>query len=417
MVSSAAVTVDPAPASGSEPPLLEIVIPVHNEERELAASVRRLRDHLLRCFPYDAHITIADNASIDATRSIGEGLAAELPRVSYLRLPEKGRGRALAAAWMRSDAEVVAYMDVDLSTDLGALLPLVAPLLTGESDIAIGSRLASGARVRRGLKRELISRIYNRILRATLGVGFRDAQCGFKALHSSVARELVPRVENRNWFFDTELLVLAEREGLRIAELPVTWRDDPDSRVHVAATAAEDLRGILRLLRSRGPHRVVRFAAIGVLSTVAYAGLLWALRSFLALPVANGVALLATAVANTAANRRFTFGVRGRPGVWRDHLAGLVAFAVALLITEGASVVLDLAVPRPARALEVTVLTAASASATLVRYLLLRRWFRGDQPRARAHRSGSGDGGASSGSSIRKVAPPPDVSLTPTLPP
>jgi glycosyltransferase involved in cell wall biosynthesis len=234
---------------------VEIVVPVHNEERDLELSVRRLHVYLENFFPFPACITIADNASSDATPQVGARLAALLPGVRYLRLEEKGRGRALAAVWSESDADVVAYMDVDLSTGLEALLPLVAPLLSGHSDLAIGSRLAAGAHVRRGVRREVISRGYNLLLRLSLGVNFRDAQCGFKAVRADVARRLLPRVENRNWFFDTELLVLAERAGLRIHEVPVDWVDDPDSRVRIAATVAEDLKGVWRLLRSRGPQR------------------------------------------------------------------------------------------------------------------------------------------------------------------
>jgi glycosyltransferase involved in cell wall biosynthesis len=169
--------------------------------------------------------------------------------VRAVHLEQPGRGRALHAVWSASDAEVVAYMDVDLSTDLSALLPLVAPLLAAECDVATGSRLAPGARVTRGPKRELISRAYNLLLRATLRTGFRDAQCGFKALRGDAARVLLPLVEDRGWFFDTELLVLAERSGLRVLEVPVTWTDSSDSRVKIIATALADLRGIWRLRR------------------------------------------------------------------------------------------------------------------------------------------------------------------------
>ena len=241
---------------------VEIVVPVYNEERDLELSVRRLRTYLDARFPFHATVTIADNASIDGTRAIGERLAATVPGVRYMRLNNKGRGRALAGAWLISRADVVAYMDVDLSTDLDALLPLVAPLISGHSDVAIGSRLAPGARVKRGLKRELISRAYNSLLRVALGARFKDAQCGFKAIRSETARRLVPKVENRAWFFDTELLVLAQREGLRIHEVPVDWTDDPDSRVQLIPTALEDLRGVWRLVRSR-PSRFQRFAVIG----------------------------------------------------------------------------------------------------------------------------------------------------------
>src|ERR1700754_1398119 len=265
-------------------PVLDVVVPVYNEEATLADSVHRLHRHLRDQFPFPARITIADNASVDETPRIAEELAAELDGVRVVRLEQKGRGRALRAVWSTSDASVLAYMDVDLSTDLAALAPLVAPLLSGHSDLAIGSRLARGARVVRGPKREFISRCYNLILKGTLAAKFSDAQCGFKAIRGDVAKRLLPLVEDTGWFFDTELLVLAERAGLRIHEVPVDWVDDPDSRVDIVATAVADLRGIARLGRAlatgalpvQGLRRelgrgapgglvgqVVRFAAIG----------------------------------------------------------------------------------------------------------------------------------------------------------
>jgi glycosyltransferase involved in cell wall biosynthesis len=237
-------------------PTVEIAIPVHNEEAALEESVRRLHDFCRAALPYSFRIVIADNASEDATAAIGARLAAELDAVTYLRLSEKGRGRALRRVWSRSDADVVAYMDVDLSTGLEALLPLVAPLISGHSDLAIGTRLARGSRVVRGPKREVISRIYNRILHTTLRSRFSDAQCGFKAGRGPVVKALLPRVEDQAWFFDTELLVLAERSGLRIHEVPVDWVDDPDSRVDIVRTALDDLRGIARL---GGKASVIRF--------------------------------------------------------------------------------------------------------------------------------------------------------------
>lgn len=230
-----------------EEPLIDIVIPVYNEERDLGPSVRRLHDYLGSDFPFPAVITIADNASRDGTLAVAQGLANELTRVRVVHLDKKGRGRALRAAWLQSDAKVVAYMDVDLSTDLKALLPLVAPLLSGHSDIAIGSRLARGARVKRGPKREIISRCYMLVLRLALGAGFTDAQCGFKAMRTAVAKQLLPLVKDEAWFFDTELLILAQRAGLRVHEVPVDWTDDPDSRVAILRTAMEDLRGVVRL--------------------------------------------------------------------------------------------------------------------------------------------------------------------------
>jgi glycosyltransferase involved in cell wall biosynthesis len=239
-------------------PVLDVVIPVYNEESDLGPCVRRLHAHLAQTFPYPFMITIADNASTDRTSDIGAELRAELPGVGVVRLPEKGRGRALRAVWSASAAPVLAYMDVDLSTDLAALLPLVAPLISGHSDLAIGSRLARGSRVVRGPKREIISRCYNLLLRGTLRARFTDAQCGFKAIRKDVAARLLPQIQDTGWFFDTELLVLAQRAGLRIHEVPVDWIDDPDSRVEIVATALADLRGVWRLLRASGSRHTWR---------------------------------------------------------------------------------------------------------------------------------------------------------------
>jgi glycosyltransferase involved in cell wall biosynthesis len=233
-------------------PAVEIVIPVYNEERALEPSVRKLHRYMKREFTFPFQITIADNASVDATLEHARALAAELAEVEMLHLEQKGRGRALRAAWARSEADVVGYMDVDLSTELSALPSLLVPLLQGRADVAIGSRLASGAQVTRGIKRELISRAYNVILRARLGVGFSDAQCGFKAARREALVQLLGRVEDDSWFFDTELLYQAERCKLSIHEVPVRWVDDPDSRVDIVATAREDLRGIRRLRRAEG---------------------------------------------------------------------------------------------------------------------------------------------------------------------
>ncbi|HVC41870.1 MAG TPA: glycosyltransferase [Candidatus Saccharimonadales bacterium] len=231
-------------------PVLDIAIPVYNEERALERSVRVLHAHVHEQIPFATRITVVDNASEDATRLIGPRLAGELDGVRYVRVPEKGRGRALRSAWLASDARVVAYMDVDLSTRLGSLTALIAPILAGSTDITIGSRLAPNARVSRSAGREFISRGYNLLLRAVLHTHFRDAQCGFKAMRTQVARDLVPLVRDQGWFFDTELLVVAQWAGVRVQELPVEWVEDPDSRVDIPRTVLADLRGVLRLLRT-----------------------------------------------------------------------------------------------------------------------------------------------------------------------
>jgi glycosyltransferase involved in cell wall biosynthesis len=236
-------------------PAVEIVIPVYNEQRVLGASVRKLHHHLEQHFTLPFAITIADNASTDATLQVARGLTHELPGVTVVHLKRKGRGRALHAAWGTSEADVVAYMDVDLSTDLATLGELLEPLLDGRADLAIGSRLAPGAEVTRGVKREVISRGYNRLLRMLLGATFSDAQCGFKAGRREIVQALLPDVEDGEWFFDTELLYLAQRNRLRIHEVPVHWVDDPDSRVRILTTAREDVRGIMRLRRTAAKRR------------------------------------------------------------------------------------------------------------------------------------------------------------------
>ena len=280
-------------------------------------------------------------------------------------------------------------MDVDLSTDLRALLPLVAGLISGHSDVAIGTRLSAGSRIRRGHKRELISRAYNRLLHMTLSVRFSDAQCGFKAVRADVARRLLPEIDDNEWFFDTELLVLAQQRGLRIHEVAVDWIDDPDSRVDIVATALADLRGILRLL---GRRPVARFLAIGVLSTLAYAAIYLLLRTWISPAGANAIALALTAVANTQANRRFTFGVRGRRGLVRQHAAGALVYLLALGLTGGSLDVLQTVDPHPSRVLEVAVLMVASALATVSRYVALRTWvFARGQTSGRSLRPLTGD--------------------------
>jgi putative flippase GtrA len=368
---------------------IEVVIPVYNEEKALETSVRRLRRYLDSSFPFPAVITIADNASTDRTWEIASQLSRTMQGVHAVHLVEKGRGRALRAVWSASEAEVVAYMDVDLSTDLDALLPLVAPLISGHSDLAIGTRLAKNARVVRGPKREVISRCYNLFVRATLHNGFSDAQCGFKAMRRDAAEHLLPLVLDNEWFFDTELLVLAERNGLRIYEVPVDWVDDPDSRVHIASTAIRDVKGVYRMARtSLGGEQsnrfnadsypaeageLVRFAGVGVVSTIIYAALFLVLHPVIGIWGANAASLAICTIGNTVAHGRVTF--RGRHTAKRAvQLAGsAVVFLTTVILTTAALGVVVALTPGEILS-ELLAIVVGTALAAFVRFIVLKSW-------------------------------------------
>lgn len=379
---------------------LEIVVPVFNEQAVLESSITKLANYLSQEMPSTWQITIADNASTDNTSTIAQRLAAQLPNVVHRRLEVKGRGFALRDAWSASSANVVAYLDVDLSTDLAALPPLVAPLLSGHSDISIGTRLGQSSRVSRGPKREFISRSYNYLLRRTLQVKFSDAQCGFKALRADVARRLLPHIEDNGWFFDTEMLIIAERSGLRIHEIPVDWIDDPDSRVDIKQTAIDDLRGLVRVAGAlfkgtipvqaiyaelgRRPiappgrpsffGQVLRFGIVGALSTIAFALLYLVLQAPFGAQQANFMALLLTAIGNTAANRRFTFGISGPVKLFTQQIQGLVVFLLAWTMTSSSLAILHTVNADAPPNLELIILTGANVLATLMRFVLLRVW-------------------------------------------
>ena len=379
-------------------PVLDVVVPVYNEAHVLERSVTTLHQYLTEHFPFTWRITIVDNASTDGTFAIATGLTNALVGVRARHLDRKGRGLALRDAWTASDATVCAYMDVDLSTGLDALLPLVSPLITGHSDVAIGSRLAPGATVARGPRREFISRTYNMILRVVFANRFRDAQCGFKAIRTDIARCLLPEVLDNGWFFDTELLLLAEHNGLRVHEVPVDWVDDPDSRVHVARTARDDLRGVRRIAASflRGGGRVdlgplqraplrddmgrqmVSFVLVGLVSTTVSL-LLFLLFAQWVHPIwANVIALAATAVANAWANRRFTFGHRSRIDRARHYTSAAAMFVTAVVVSSGAlALTLWAGGGRFAQSLT---LIGAWALTAVGRFALLRSWVFRDPP-------------------------------------
>ena len=377
---------------------VEIAIPVYNEAEHLAERIIELRRFLDESFPFRALVTIVDNASTDDTLVVARRLADTVSGVTCLHLPQKGRGLALRSAWSTSTAPVVAYMDVDLSTSLSALVPLVAPLLSGHSDIAIGTRLARGAHVVRGTKRELISRAYNLLLKLSLRGRFSDAQCGFKALRREVAEQLLPLVQDDEWFFDTELLVTAERLGLRMSEVPVEWVDDPDSRVKIIQTAVNDLRGVWRIshgkarqLAHRAPtsidqvtaDQLFRFAGVGVVSTIGYLFLFLAWRPIAGTYLANALALAICTIFNLAVHKELARSMQGRGQRGRFALVAASLFLLSLALTSLALYVVQVAFGSSLSA-DLLAVTVANAIAAVLRFSVLRAWvFR---PRPSLHK-------------------------------
>lgn len=228
---------------------LTVVVPIYNEEVDLPKNLPKLASFLVeKMANYDWEIVIADNASTDKTPEIVEMLAQKNKKIKYLRLPTKGRGLALKTAWGKSKSELLSYMDIDLSSDLD-YFPKLIQALEANADIAIGSRLLPGAKVfGRTFTREIMSRGYSFLFRSLFWTSFRDAQCGFKAIRKSTAERILPLVQDSGWFFDSELLIIAEKAGMKVAEVPIVWRDDPTSTVKVAKTALSDIKGLFRLL-------------------------------------------------------------------------------------------------------------------------------------------------------------------------
>jgi glycosyltransferase involved in cell wall biosynthesis len=238
---------------------VDVVVPVYNEEEALPRSIPVLREFLAgEAFPYEWRIVIADNASVDGTPEASRRLAEQFPgEVVYVRMEEKGRGRALKRTWSDSTKDIVSYMDVDLSTGLEAFPLLISAIAEEGYALAVGSRLLPDSRVNRSLGRRALTLSYKLIIKAMLWTRFSDAQCGFKAVRADVARLLIPLIEDNNWFFDTEMLILAEKAGYRVKDVPVAWVEDTDTRVNVPKTISEDLLGLTRM-RLRRPWLKVR---------------------------------------------------------------------------------------------------------------------------------------------------------------
>lgn len=372
---------------------VDIVIPTYNEEKAITACVETLVSYVEH-LGLDYTITVADNGSTDATPNLVQGLVEKYEQVRLLRIVEKGKGIAIRTAWAQSTADIVAYMDVDLSTDLNALGALLMPLMTGHSEVAIGTRLSPSSRVERGTKREFVSRGYNLLMRVLMNARFSDAHCGFKAFRTSVAQQLIPYVKDNTWFFDAEILLLAERAGYRITEVPVDWVDDPDTKVDIFKTAKIDLQGMCRVRRAIAKReipfqdfdvvarpgsetgKVIRFIVIGVMTTVVYTVLFWVLTHILSnVFAANFTAMLLAAIVNTIWNRAYTFQVDKSDYRATDHIMGVVVFLVGYGFSSMALWLLHYFDPGSHAFAETAVVTLANLVVTLVKYICFRIWF------------------------------------------
>ncbi|WP_344836657.1 GtrA family protein [Nonomuraea dietziae] len=374
--------------------LVEVVVPVHNEQRALRASIERLHGYLAGSFPYGFRITIADNASSDTTWQIAQELCRVPPGGE--RRPPGGEGAGTGAAagcgrparptWSATWTSTCPPTSTPSS-------PLVAPLLSGHSDLAIGTRLVRTANVVRGPKREFLSRTYNLLLRGVMGAGFSDAQCGFKAARTEIAQALLPLSRTRSGSSTPSCCSWPSGTACASTRWPVDWVDDLGQqgrhrqdgrrrlRVHGPGWPARRCRArptcpCPRASSRRGCPRAWRGScpaswSSGIVSTLSYLLLYSLLRLVAPAYVANAVALFVTAVANTAANRRFTFGVKGSAGAIRHQVEGLIAFLVGLALTTGGLALLPSGAPHR---VELVAVIVANGLATLVRFLLLRVW-------------------------------------------
>lgn len=296
----------------NHPPTILLVIPIYNEEANITRAVAETINYLETQTVYSYKVLVTDNASTDNSPQIVKNLIKKYPQLSYLRLPEKGRGLALKEAWEQSEEDIVAYMDVDLSSPLEYLPQILDPIINNEADITFGSRLKKpGKAIGRTLKREVTSRVYNRLLQFMLGAKFKDAQCGFKAVRKTTFLEIADQIQNTTWYFDSEMLLLAQYKNYRLQEIPIIWTDDPHSTVKIISTANDNLHHMWRMFKTYKPHSLLYilwwFLFIGGLSTIATL-ILYSLLRFIVDPqIANIIALTITTIANTVANKRISF--------------------------------------------------------------------------------------------------------------
>ena len=232
---------------------VDIVIPVYNEEVNLEKNINILTEWLKNNFKYEWIVTIADNGSTDNTKKIAKDLDMKNKKIILKEITSKGRGIALRESWLSSTSDICAFMDIDLSTELEYLNEIIYPIVELECEICCGSRWMSSSNVKRGLFRGILSWSYNFILQTTLGLKIKDSQIGFKAIKTDTAKKVIPLIKDNEWFFDTELLLISQKNDLKIKQIPVIWIDHPKSTVVVLKTVKMFLRNVWRMKKDGIP--------------------------------------------------------------------------------------------------------------------------------------------------------------------
>ncbi len=366
----------------NESPHILLVVPIFNEEKVLEQSINSIVNFLDTETNYNYTVLIADNQSTDQSPIIGAYLSENYSKVEYVRIPRKGRGLALHTVWKETDAEILVYVDVDLSSPLEYLPDIIDPIIFDETDVSFGSRLLKpGKAIERSLKREITSRGYNFLLQFVLDAKFKDAQCGFKAIKKTVFDEIEPELVNEKWFFDSEVLILSQYKGYRLKEVPIIWTDDPDSKVKMASTVVDNVKNVIRVYKKHFPNslftKLFLFGFIGVLSTLGHALLFALLRLIMPAQFSNFLALLVMTVLNTVANKKFSFRDNNKMSALNMVLINVVSFVIFWFTTGGSLWMLhDVFLVEEDIPLESSIVIVSSLVGTVLKFGLFAFIFR-----------------------------------------
>jgi glycosyltransferase involved in cell wall biosynthesis len=214
-----------------------LTVPAYNEENILEKNVNLILKYMGANFN-NFKIVIANNGSTDKTNDIAKKLAKDNNEILLITTKKRGKGLAIKNSWLKFDADIYAYMDADLSTSLRDFSKLINAIKEG-NDISIGSRYLKKSVVKRGLNRAIFSKLYNQLLALLFKTNVKDMQCGFKAVNEDIIKKHIPRIKDDSWFFDTELVIMAENQGYTIKEIPVSWKSNPESKLKIIKVGFE----------------------------------------------------------------------------------------------------------------------------------------------------------------------------------